>query len=225
MGLMKTLGNMFRGKVNEIDEKLQDPERDGKIAIEDSEKQVDEFSKKIQSLKANDNLLVKQIAEQKAEVKKYDKISKKAAEAGDREGLTRAIQLKNTAESKLKTMEARHKENDKLEDGLMKQLQSAKDKIAEAKDDLSSLAARKESADIRKDMAEASSTFAGKESGLGQIDNFKKKVAEEEAKAEAAEEMAGADSLGDDLLAKYSDSGPDVDDEVEKMLAAANKKK
>jgi phage shock protein A len=224
MGLFKTIGNMFRGKANELDEKLQDPERDGKIAIEDSEKQVDEFSRKIQKLKASDNMLVKQIDEQKAEVKKYKKIAEKAAKAEDREALTKAIQLKNTAAEKLKTMEIRHAENDKLEAGLMKQLEAAKAKIAEAKDDLSSLAARKESAEIRKDMAEASSTFAGQESGLGQIDNFKKKVAEQEAEAEAAEEMAGANTLADDLLAQYDNDGPDVDDEVEKMLAKAKGK-
>ncbi len=223
--LWKMICNIFRSKTNAAADALADPERDGKLAIEDSKKQIDEFTGKIKKLKASDNMLVKEIADLEEKSKKFDRIAKKAAEKSDENAVREALKQKGPIATKLAAKKKQHADNDKLEDALMKQRDKAREKIEKAESDIDSLAARKESASLRKEMADASTTFEGSNSGLGQIDDFQKAVAKEEAEAEAAEEVAGADSLADDILAKYDGGGDeDLDDEVAKMMAKGKKK-
>ena len=49
-GLFKSLSNIIRGKADDLAKKMSDPERDAKIAIQDSKKQIADFTSKIATL-------------------------------------------------------------------------------------------------------------------------------------------------------------------------------
>ena len=63
--------------------------------------------------------------------------------------------------------------------------------------------------------------------GLSALDDFQKQVEQDEAEAEAYEELVGEESHNMDaaLEDKYNTSNADLDDDVAKMMAAAKKKK
>ena len=78
----KAVGNMFREKRDHAAKALSDPVRDGKFAIEDSVEQIREFRTEVAKLRKE---TIKQEAQRKEallEKKKYDGLTKQAAQQG-----------------------------------------------------------------------------------------------------------------------------------------------
>jgi len=226
MGLIKSLWNRIRGASDELAEQISDAEVDGKLAIKDSKAQIAEFTTKIAKLVALNKQTERKLTEAKADVEKFTKMATRAADAGNEDDLRQLLEKKGTSQKLVDNYTAEITRNDKLEKQLKDNLATARKKIDSAENNLTSLSARKEGAEVRKELAKANSSMLGDGGGLGALDDFEKKVNAQEAEAEAIEEMVDEEpgNVDKGLEDKYSGSNSDVDDEMAKMLAAAKKK-
>jgi phage shock protein A len=221
--LLKSIGNFFRGKKDEAAKKLADPIRDGKFAIEDSKKQIADFQRKIAVLMAQTNKLEKQKATAQAEETKYQNMAVKAAQAGNEDDARKLLEEKNRHSKTVTSCTSQIEKNTSITTNLRNQLDKARTKIADAENNHASLAARKEAADIRKDMAKASSEFNADGNALAALDDLEQQVAEDEAEAEAWEDLSATENAATDLADKYSGGSADVDAELAALMAG-NKK-
>lgn len=213
--------NWFRAKNQEAAEALSDPVRDGKLAISDSEKQIQEFTSKIATLIAETKNMERQTADSFGEVTKYQAVAAAALQAGNEADARDAIMLKQKAEQQAKTLGSQLTANKELVNKLRDQLNTARLKVANAKSNVTQLQARSSAAKIRTELAKASSDFNSNQGGLAALDNLQKSVSKQECEAEAYEDLASSTApAGQALLEKYAVGGGAVDSELEQMKAA-----
>ncbi len=217
--LLKSIGSWLRGKDNELSKNLSDPVRAGKFAIEDSKKQVKEFTTKISQLIAANKRVQKEIESAMADVIKYQGFAEKAAQSGNEPDCREAIRLKSEAQQQVEFLTQETMKNQQIIDTLRTNLNSARAKISSAERNMISLSARKEGAKVRKELSMASSTFNINDGPLSKLNDLEKAVIEEETEAEAWDELSAETDAGVSLEEKYGTGvSPAVDDEVAKLM-------
>lgn len=224
MGLFNTLTNVVKSYVGIVDDKLKDPVRDTKVAIQDSKKEIASFESEIASLMASNKVSKGKLSGALQEVKKWQDISKKAAEAGAENDVRDAVTKRQSSEAEVKALQEQVTRNEMLIDQQKKLLTDQRGKVARAESNLSSLTARQKGAELRKGMTDAGTSF-GKGRGLNALDELESSVASAEAEAEALEEMSGEGAAAENLENKYSEtSDTAVDDEVAALMGGRAKK-
>jgi phage shock protein A len=219
----KSIKNTLRQKKDEAAEKLADPIRDGKYAIEDSEKKLGEIQGNIAkysaSIKKNQRLLDTEMAD----VRKWGNLSKKAAEAGKVEDVTKCVSEKTQAQSRADNLKKMIKSDEAYLAKMKSDWQKNNAKVGAAKSNHAQLAVRKQMAEARKEFAKGTQGLDS-DNCFAQLDKLADSVETDECEAEALEEMAPSDSL-EDMEAEYGAAGDGaVDDEVAKLMAAAAQK-
>ncbi len=212
-----TIKNVFREKRDNAAKALADPVRDGKFAIEDAKKQIREYTTSVAKLRAE---TIKQKANHKdalGEKKKYTIIAEKAGAAGNEDDVKMSVEQIQKWTSRAKELKDQIDRNEKVETNLRAQLDAARTKVSRAEQNHQTLAARKKGAEIRKSLAMASSQFAEGQGGLSALDDLEESVRNEEAEAEAFEDMS-APAVETDLADKYGGDGADSDDMVSKFM-------
>jgi phage shock protein A len=221
---LKSIGSWMRGKDAELSKSMSDPVRDGKFAIEDSKKQVKEFTIKISQLIAANKRVEKEIHSAQADVTKYQAFAEKAAGMAKEDDCRDALGLKSEAQKQVEFLTAETAKNQQIIDTLRANLNSARAKISSAERNMISLSARKEGAKVRKELSMASSKFNINDGPLSKLNDLEQAVIEEETEAEAWDELATDTDTGSSLEAKYgTGASPDVDDEVAKLMALTKK--
>ncbi len=219
-GLFKTLNNLIRGKADDLSKKLADPERDAKIAITDSKKQIAGFTAKIASLIAETKKLERQCNDALADEDKYLEIAKRAMAAGNEADARGALEHKVQAQKRRATLQLEVDKDRKLTAHLRDELTKARAKVGDAEGNLRRLAARSEGAKIRTELARASSAFNSGDSPLAALDDLQNAVDSSEAEAEAWEELSAEDTGSAQLLeAKYGSGSDVIDVEFEQLKA------
>ncbi len=218
-GLLKSFSNLIRGKSQEMAKKMSDPVRDSKLAIQDSEKLIADFTARIAKLVAQNRSLMREKTEAEAELKKYQSFAEKAVGADNVDDARRALELKAEAQKRLDNLNMEYTRNEKLLSSLRDQLSRARSKVASAKRNIVGLEARHEGSKIRKELAKASSEFNAGGSPLAALDDLEKEVNAGEAEAEAWEELTTNVDESKTLEDKYgSHSKSDVDAELAKLM-------
>ena len=216
--VFKAVYNWFRAKNQEAAEALSDPVRDGKLAITDSEKQIEGFSSKIATLIAETKTLERQAAESAAEAVKYQAVAAQALQAGNEADARDAIGLRQKAEQQAQTLSAQLAANKDLVTKLREQLNAARIKVAKARSNITQLQARSSAAQIRTDLAKASSEFHSNKGGLAALSDLEKAVNKQESLAEAYEDLAATSApAGQALLEKYSVGDASVEAELQEL--------
>lgn len=218
-GLLKSFSNLIRGKSKELTKKMADPVRDSKLAIEDSEKMIADFTSRVAKLVAQNRSLKRQKTEAEAELKKYINFAEKAAGANVIDDARRALELKGEAQKRLDNLNLEITRNDGLVSSLRSQLSKARTRVASAKRNIVGLEARHEGSKIRKELAKASSEFNTGDSPLAALDDLDKAVNESETEAEAWEELTENTDESQNLEEKYgSGSSSDVEAELALLM-------
>lgn len=218
--VFQALYNWFRAKNKEAAEALSDPVRDGKLAITDSEKQIEDFTSKIATLIAETKNLEKQAADSAADVAKYQAVAAAALRAGNESDARDAITLKQKAEQIAQNHAAQVAANKDLVTKLREQLNAARLKVATAKGNITQLQARASAAKIRTDLAKAASAFQSNKGGLAALDDLEKSVKKQESVAEAYEELSSSTApAGQALMEKYAVANDSIQAELEQMRA------
>lgn len=221
MGLFRSLANIFRKKVKEIDQAVKDPIADGEAAIEDSEKQVANFQEQIAKLLAKNKQTERNVSELEADVAKYEIIATNALKAGNEDAARQALEIQGQKEKVLATLKGEVQANEKLIEGLRAQLNTARSRIDQAKSNKFRLEARLEGAKIREGLAEASSSLSSNNSPFAALDDLEKVVDEVECRAEAKEELVGQEpaNVAANLEEQFLKESSNVDDRLAKLKA------
>jgi len=223
-GILKAFTNLIRGKSQEMAKKMSDPVRDSKLAIQDSEKMIGDFTARIAKLVAQNRSMIKEQKESESEIAKYHGFAEKAIKSENVDDARRSLELKAEAEKRSAYLTSEIKRNDTLIKTLRDQLSKARAKVASSKRNIVSLEARHEGTKIRKELAKAASEFNTGDSPLAALDDLEKQVNADECEAEAWEELTQEDKSSQSLQEKYgSGSSSDVDAELAKMMAASKK--
>ncbi|MDB6153667.1 MAG: hypothetical protein JWL90_2120 [Chthoniobacteraceae bacterium] len=223
MKLLSALSNVFRRIDEDAANALANPLRDGAIAIEDAQKQVDAFTRQIHELMTNTGTLQSQLNNAQAEVAKFDAFARRAAAAGNRDDVTEAVAAKQRAQATLDTLNKNITANKALEAKLRTQLADARSRIATAEMNKARLAANIGGNKLRGSLAQASVEFSGKNKGLAALDNLEKAAQKEEASANAWQELAADTPAGrvTSLEDKYGGTSGSVNDEVERLMSGS----
>ena len=220
--ILKSFSNLIRGKSQEMAKKMADPVRDSKLAIQDSEKLIADFTARIAKLVAQNRGMQRDRTEAEADVKKYQGFAEKAVASNSVDDARRALELKTEAQGRLDRFNTDIARNDQLISTLRDQLAKARSKVATAKRNIVGLEARNEGAKIRRELAKASSEFNAGGSPLAALDELEKEVNASEVEAEAWEELTGDEDASQDLESKYGNgSSSDVEDELKKLMEAS----
>ncbi len=225
--VFKALGNWLRAKDEDAAKAIGDPVRDGKFAIEDSKKQIAEFTQKIAKLVASNKRMERERADTLAEAQKFQTFAERAAGDGNEDDVRTALEHRAEAEQRLGTLESEIENTSQLIAQLRGQLNNSRAKVAGAESNLVRMSARMEGAKVRQELAKASSSFDSGDSPLAALDNLEREVETLETEAEAWEELSTdpAAEAQKSLEDKYGDAGTaEVNDEVAKLMAAAQKK-
>lgn len=210
--LFGALKNMFREKRDNAAKALSDPIRDGKFAIEDSKKQIRDYTTQVAKLRAATIKMENEHKEANAERKKYESAAKRAGADGNEDAVRAAVgkmtQWKTRADELKKQIDA----NTNTQKNLQAQLDRARTKVTRAEQNHQTLAARKKGAEIRKNLAKASQQFAEGQGGLAALDDLEDAVLEDEAEAQAFEEMSAPSD--DDSLEEYMSAGGAAEDDL-----------
>jgi len=225
-GLFTSIKNFFRGKADDLAEKMADPVRDGKLAIKDSEGQIQKFTTQIARVMSETKRLEKDKQAAEKEIEKWMSIATNAAGSGDEDGARQALERKNAAQQKLDTFKKEFEKSQQLVNRLREDLNRAKAKVSKAKNNISRLEARSSAANIRKEFAKAQSNFNSNSSGLSALDDLEKSVESDECEAEAYEDLVGDElsSSGSVLEEKYGQPTSEVDDELAALMKGSKKK-
>lgn len=225
MKLIPALINLFRRADESAANALSDPVSDGKLAIQDAQREVNHFLGQIHELMTTTAVMEGQLRDARAEVEKYDVIARRAAAAGNRDDVTAAVSAKQGAMKTFETLATNVEANRSLEKKLRQQLADARQKIAEAEMNRARLSANITGNKLRGNLAKASVEFTGKSKGLAALNQLEEASRRESAKADAWETLstdtpeAKAKSLED----KYGGAGASVDAEVEALMSGGGK--
>lgn len=222
--LLRSFTNLIRGKSQDLAKKMADPVRDSKLAIQDSEKLIGDFTARIAKLVAQNKRMQRERNEAEQEVSKFQGFAEKAVATNSVDDARRSLELKAEAQKTLDNLNVEITRNDQLIGNLREQLTKARTKVVSAKRNVVNLEARHEGAKIRQELSKASTEFNSGGSPLAALDDLEKAVNEKETEAEAWEEMIVDDSSSKSLEDKYgSTSAVDIDEELAKLMKASKK--
>ena len=222
--LLRSFTNLIRGKSQDLAKKMADPVRDSKLAIQDSEKLIGDFTARIAKLVAQNKRMQRERNEAEQEVSKFQGFAEKAVATNSVDDARRSLELKAEAQKTLDNLNVEITRNDQLIGNLREQFTKARTKVVSAKRNVVNLEARHEGAKIRQELSKASTEFNSGGSPLAALDDLEKAVNEKETEAEAWEEMIVDDSSSKSLEDKYgSTSAVDIDEELAKLMKASKK--
>lgn len=219
----KAVKNTVRKKKDEAAEKMSDPIRDGKYAIEDSKQKLADISGNIAKYSASIKKNQRQLDTETADIKKWTNLAKSAAEAGNKDNVVKCITEKTQAQARADNLKKIIKTDETYLAQMKSQWQKNNTKVSQAESNHAQLAVRKQMAEARKEFAKGAQGLDS-DNCFAELDKLADSVEADECEAEALEELAPTDTLAD-MEATYGAAGDGaVDDEVAKLMAAATKK-
>ena len=222
MKTLTALYNWFRGVDDTTAAKLANPERDGKLSIEDAKKEVAEFTSKIAELMASTRLFQSQLDHANQDVQKYENLAVSAGKMQQAADVTQALILKAKATKMVETLTKQVAAHKELETSLRAQLDDRNEAIANAKDNLVLLSTTLHAAELRKRVANAANGIGGEHSGLAALGDLEKATDQAVAEADVAEELAGAAHPAQALEKKYASISIGVSDaEISRYMSPA----
>jgi len=216
MKLKKSITNTIKGIGTKISTGLKNPVRDGRIAIEDSEKRIVKFVESTALFSAEIKRLEKLEQKMIDDVEKWNNASKKAAQTNNIDDARICLINKATASSHLKQFTVERTKNEKVLEKLKTQLNKAKIKIAKAKSNYSRLVAKLEGAELRKDLAKSCSSLITEGNCFQDLDALNGDVETAETEAETWEGLAEEECT--DLLEKYEVPDTNIEQELKVLI-------
>ena len=191
MGFFKRISDILSANFNELAEQFEDPEKMLKQAIREMEEAIAEATGQTAKAMANEKTMSRELERNQAQSAQWQERAVKAVEAGD-DGLARkALARKNEHEKLVAALEDQIQAAGEASGTLRRQLAAMKAKLAEAKRNLATLAARKRAADFRKKLDSQAAGLVPEvdDNAFAKFDRLKAKVEQAEAEAEAMAEL------------------------------------
>ena len=213
MGLFKRVSDIISANLNEMVERHEDPEKLLKQAIGEMEESIKNAEQDTARVLANEKKLKRELENNVAESERWNTEAENAIDLGDDDLARRALGRKRDYDTVIEALKDQVASAEPATATLRTQLDGMKAKLAEAKRNLSSLAARKQAAEIRKKALNTPrQDLTVSDSAFEKFERMREKVEQAEAEADALAELRGTTTSPSD-----SDS---ADDGIDAELAA-----
>lgn len=219
MGILSRMKAVFKSEVNAALEKVEDAEKMLNQTVLDMQQQLAKAKQQVAVAIADEKRLARQCREHQAQVESWMDKAKLAVQKGNDELAKAALERKTEYESLAGEYKTQWDAQKASVEKLKMSLRDLERKIDEARRQKDLLIARNKRAKAQKQIHQ---TMAGMATNAGAFDTFdrmKRKVEDEEARAEAAEEIAtgSEEATLDRQFADLEKAG--VDDELAKLKA------
>jgi len=217
--IFKRISDVLSANLNDLIDRVEDPERMIKQIIREMEENISKAKAGVIEAIASEKQLQKDLEQHRRQSAEWQQKAEEALQVNKEELARAALIRKKEHDNIIKALEPSWEAAKNTSERLKTQLHALEAKLEEARRKRSTLVARQRAAEARQHMDK---TLANFQAGIDAQANFARmedKVAEMEARVEAAAELHGdASQLEKDFLAM------EVEQEVENELAALKRK-
>jgi phage shock protein A len=219
MGMFKRISDIISANLNELTEQFENPEVMLKQAIREMETSINEVTEQTAKAMANEKTLRRELDRNRQQAEQWKGRAAKAVDAGDDELARRALSRKKEHEKLMAALEDQLESAHEASTVLRRQLDAMKAKLAEAKRNHATLAARKQAADFRKrvDAQVAGVSTDVDSSAFAKFERLRSKVEQAEAEAEAMAELRRSQPGSAASSDEAADPDLDLDAELAEM--------
>lgn len=213
--LFKRINDVITANLNDLVDRVEDPERMIKQLIREMEENVNSAREGVIDAVASEKQLARELDNQRRQTGEWHERARRALEAGNEALAREALMRKKEHDSIVANLETSWESARRTSERLKAQLRALEMKLEEARLKKGSLVARQRAAQAREQMDQVSDRF---KTGLDLNNSFGRmtdKVGEMEARMEAREELYGEYSQIEREFLKM-----EVNSEVEAELAA-----
>jgi len=215
MAIFSRLVDLLKANINDLIDKAEDPEKMLKQIIIDMEEQLQKATQGLGQIMASERQTKKQLEEAAEQSKMWEGRAKTALKAGNEDLAKQAVDGKLKADANVKQYQQMHEELAAQVETVRDQVNILKQKLDEARSRQAMLTARAQVADARKGVAKAIGGIDGS-GAFAKMDKMERKIAQEEAEADAQFEISGLDAEKNDPFAKLEKQSA-ADDELERL--------
>lgn len=210
MGFFDRLSRLLRANLNDLVSKAEDP---GKIldqSVTDMQADLVKLRQAVATAIASQKRIQNQAEQADAQSKTWYERAELALKKGEEELAREALSRRKTYQDTATALHTQLNSQAGQVETLKKSLLALEGKIAQAKTKKDMLKARSQAAQAQEQLQSAVSSL-GTNSAMAAFDQMEEKVLQQEARSEAAAELAGAD-----LESQFAslEGGSDVDDEL-----------
>ena len=216
--LFKRISDVLTANLNDLVDRVEDPERMIKQLIREMEENVNSAREGVIDALASEKQLAKELDSQRRQAEDWYNRARRALETGNEMLAREALLRKKEHDGTVASLQASWESARRTSERLKAQLRALETKLEEARLKKSSLVARQRAAQAREQMDRVSDRF---QTGLDLNNSFGRmadKVGEMEARMEARAEVYGEYSAMEREFLKM-----EVDTEVEAELAVLKK--
>lgn len=217
MGILSRMRTIFKSEVNSALDSVEDTEKMLNQTVMDMQEQLVKAKQQVAIAIADEKRLERQCTENQQQAEQWMDKAKLAVQKSNDElakaALERKVEYENLATEYKKQWEAQKAAVEKLKDSL----RVLERKVDEARRQKDLLVARNKRAQAQKQIHQTMAGMATNQGVFNTFDRMKRKVDDQEARAQAAEEMA--EETGDAKLEKqFAELGKSsIDDELAKL--------
>jgi len=221
MAIFKRLADLLKANINDLIDKAEDPEKLVKQIIIDMEEQLQGAVQGLGSVMANERQMLKQYEGAQAESKMWEERAKTALKANNEDLAKQALDSKLKGDERMKQYYNMYKEVSSQSKVLKEQVEILKSKLVEARARQSLLIARDKVAEARKEVSTAIGDLDSS-GAFAKMDKMERKISEKEAQADAAFEMSGLDAEKTNEFTEMENKQA-IDDEMTRLKAELSK--
>ena len=199
MAIFSRLADLLKANINDLIDRAEDPEKMVKQIIIDMEEQLQGAVQGLGTVMASERQMKKQLEEAQAESKMWEDRAKSALKSSNEELAKQAIDNKLKVDVNVKQYQKMDTDVSTQLNILRDQVDILKKKLIEARTRQSLLIARDKVADARKEVSSAVGNLDSS-GAFAKMDKMERKIAEKEAQADAAFEVSGIDTEKNDLF-------------------------
>lgn len=216
MGVIKRISNIFKAKVNNALDDMENPIELLDQKLRDMEKSLNDAKLSSAQILGNVHEIEKKIEKAKLESKDFDSKVKLAVKAGNDDLAKKALERKLDADKRIQSLETSYADASKKATAIKTKLRDLEEEIQKTRNYRDEAAARFNNAEATKKVNEV---LANVETGSNKInlDDIERKIERKEALAEGLGDLQSDNSLDkefeklseinlDDELAKYKSS-------------------
>ncbi len=212
MGFFARVGDILTANINDMLDKMEDPEKMMKQLVREMEDAVARSKGELVKTIAHEKRVEKEIAAHKKKISEWQARAVEAVKQ-DRDDLARrALELKKESESILAALDPELGAAREASDAMKTQVRAIEAKCAEAKRKQTSLSARQRTAVVQKSTA----GVGKKPTAFGEFERMEDKVAQIEAEAEATMEVESAEKIAEDEFTRW-ESGTQLDEDLDAL--------
>ncbi|HHV65538.1 MAG TPA: PspA/IM30 family protein [Peptococcaceae bacterium] len=221
MAIFSRLADLLKANINGLLDKAEDPEKMLKQMIIDMEEQLQKAIQGLGQVMANERQMRKQIETAEGQSKMWEERAKTALKAGEQDLAKKAVEEKLRFDENIKQYRAMHAQLENQVNAMRDQVNNLKAKLEDARNRQTLLLARAQMAEARRSISE---TLGGVDSdgAFAKMEKFERKIAQMEAQADAALEIAGWEGNDEDPFAKLEKQNA-ADEELARLMREITK--